>query len=745
MGSGGRRESYISQQFGAIDRQLQTLFDEIGLTSEQRELSERDLYAVVSEALDSHVERIRKQRDGIIDQCHELQQELRTMANALRDFTPDVSVRQGMDIEIKPPFQATLRTVTTAHSSVEKEFSARLTLVNERLAELKELGEKVDGLQVPSNVLPVDADHKKLDLSQSRLRELEHEISTWRREYQDRVSKAGQLAKTIVSLWAELAMPETEIDQNIMTHHRTDPSRLGTLNADLDRLNSMVDSLQRERDLRESQLAGYKKEADYLWTRLGESSAYVERFEMENRGLGERVLSAYEMELERLREQKKACLPAFIQHSREVLRDLWDKLYFTEAETLVFSPAWSDAYTEATLEAHEAEIARLEALLEERRPLLNLIGQYRGLQKDKADLEASMADPTRLMGRGVPGRLLKEEQMRKRLAKRMPAVLTELRDSLVAWRDAHQRPFEVEGKDFLETIEEELEKAAPPKSVRRGAPAGASTSGPIPSASRSAVKPPAFSTAGIRKPPLQRPLGAPRPGVRHAAGEAAVGSQPPYRHQQHQQASRRDAPSRRINNMRRDEQPIAERLPPRQSPTRLGRPPVPQRLAGPVRPPSPHKSQLPRPGSPNKAREPLQTENKIHGGHTKSMMDRPGLGMRGPRTVGAPLGASLLNRYGPSETPVRRPVEPVSTIGKQGRPAAAPAPQLEPRPAVNTVSENWATYCDSSDDDLTLDTQYAKWRAGQVEKLAQSPAKEREYVRHADGRISEFNWDKDAF
>jgi hypothetical protein len=110
--------------------------------------------------------------------------------------------------------------------------------------------------------------------------------------------------------------------------------------------------------------------------------------------------------------------------------------------------------------------------------------------------------------------------------------------------------------------------------------------------------------------------------------------------------------------------------------------------------------------------------------------------------VGAPVTASALNRYGPSETPVRRIVEPVSTIGKENPKRvvtlAAQAPLMD-------ATENWAVYYDSSDDDATLDVQYAQWRAGQVEKLAKSPVKEKEYVRHADGRVSEFNWDKDAF
>jgi Ase1/PRC1/MAP65 family protein len=86
---------------------------------------------------------------------------------------------------------------------------------------------------------------------------------------------------------------------------------------------------------------------------------------------------------------------------------------------------WSslDDFTEELLSIHEAEIRKLR---EERRlkaPLLASIKKYFKICEEEKELAAAASDQTRLLGRGRdPGRLLREEKMRKRVQKEKPRV-----------------------------------------------------------------------------------------------------------------------------------------------------------------------------------------------------------------------------------------------------------------------------------------------------------------------------------
>lgn len=76
------------------------------------------------------------------------------------------------------------------------------------------------------------------------------------------------------------------------------------------------------------------------------------------------------------------------------------------------------------LAIHEEEIRRLK---EERRlkgSLLTGIRKYFDICQEEKELAAAAADQTRLLGRGPrdPGRLLREEKMRKRVTKEKPRV-----------------------------------------------------------------------------------------------------------------------------------------------------------------------------------------------------------------------------------------------------------------------------------------------------------------------------------
>ena len=73
---------------------------------------------------------------------------------------------------------------------------------------------------------------------------------------------------------------------------------------------------------------------------------------------------------------------------------------------------------------HEDEIKSLKLERKMKGPLLMNIKKYFDILEDQKELAAAAADQTRLLGRGPrdPGRLLREEKMRKRVTKEKPKV-----------------------------------------------------------------------------------------------------------------------------------------------------------------------------------------------------------------------------------------------------------------------------------------------------------------------------------
>ena len=248
---------------------------------------------------------------------------------------------------------------------------------------------------------------------------------------------------------------------------------------------------------RERRIQELKSTVGGLWDRLGVEEPDRKRFLASNRGCGLRAINEFEAELDRLNELKRQNLHLFVEDARYKLQELWDGLYFSEEEMLEFTPAFSDVYSDALLSAHEAEISRLEALTEQRASTLEMINKHRSLVKDRDDLTAAAQDGSRLLAKNNKGekrdptRLLREEKMRKRIAKDLPKVQADLEKILARWEDEYGRPFLVHGVRYLDELAAAAARNLPPRSkTPSGPPPGATTkkvplkSEPTPASSR---------------------------------------------------------------------------------------------------------------------------------------------------------------------------------------------------------------------------------------------------------------------
>ncbi|KAF5115874.1 hypothetical protein DV452_002838 [Geotrichum candidum] len=469
-----RRVSYISSQLESINAQLQGLYDELGIPPDERDVREKDVYSVISSALENHVEQVRQERDELCQRCKEIQRNLHDMSTALKDV--DVTAVLGsmielLEVEIKPPYRDIERQLVGAFTELEAIYLERSNRANELLAQLNGLSESMDGLEVSPELKPPSS-NDDLDLSMKYLSQLEKEIQRWRKEMQTRISQVSIISNDIVALWADLGTPQESLDTVILENYKTQPELIGYKLSDLDRLESIREALSNEKTHREERLSYLIRKVSMMWDKLSEDKVYVREFQANNRGLSLSVIEAYEAENARLQAEKRQHINLFVNDAREQLKVLWKRHYFSEEEKAAFTPAYADIFTDASLEAHEAEITRLEALLEERRPILRLIEQFHELQEDERQLEVSTQDASRLLQRGGggkrdPTRLLREEKMRKRLAKHKPAVLRELKRGLEEWERQTGQPFLIYGESFNDTLNAELAKIDAKRSVRK--------------------------------------------------------------------------------------------------------------------------------------------------------------------------------------------------------------------------------------------------------------------------------------
>ncbi|KAL7802090.1 microtubule associated domain-containing protein [Trichoderma aethiopicum] len=490
--------SYLSKQVSHSIGQLHSLFDDIGVPDDEREARESELFQALSEALNNHLRLVSSEKKGMIDEAKKIVSAIRQMELSMSDSKQRRKNSNEESMKISYPLIQCLQTLREKHDQVQRVHSERVVQVQKLAEALESYSSHLEPSFVKIALPPTGPDETvplTFDLSPSYVDRLDAEFTRVYEEYTRRLSVVETLGDEIIQLWAELGTPQAQQDSAIIKYYREAPEQLGLHQEDIQILQTKHDKLLEEKKSREKKLNQLRATVEKLWEKLGIDEEETRAFLNENRGCGIRQINEFEDELERLNEAKRQNLHIFIEDARVRLQELWDALYFSEDEMLDFTPAFSDVYSDALLEAHEREVARLEALKEQRAPILNLVEKHKALIKDRDELIAASQDASRLMLRGQkgekrdPGKLLREEKMRKRIAKELPRVTAEVRKALEQWEEEYDRPFLVYGERYLDEVESEDVKQQPPQRSRTPA-------GPPPSAAKSLMK--AASSSAMR-------------------------------------------------------------------------------------------------------------------------------------------------------------------------------------------------------------------------------------------------------
>jgi len=300
------------------------------------------------------------------------------------------------------------------------------------------------------------------------------------------VSRRGQVllghVSEIFNLWGHLGISPATPSMNPTTDHSDiDPivlAHLGfkdvavTVNGDikpighceslkmlptltnLEKVQARQTWLDTERQKREEQIQACYDELCVLWTRLGVPEEEQEQFVESWRGLSEQCVEGYQAELKRMIEAKKEHMVLFVQKERDSIIELWDQMYVSEQERASVAIMYSEDYSEELLASHEKLKVQLIDDLSDKKVLLQLLNKYFTLLQEAHELEVAEKDPNRFAKgkRGDPGRLLREEKIRKRVTKEKPKLENDLTKLIPEWENERGRPFMVNGSRFLEDL-----------------------------------------------------------------------------------------------------------------------------------------------------------------------------------------------------------------------------------------------------------------------------------------------------
>jgi len=460
-----------------------------------------------------------------------------------KDYGYNLNTR---DMRLTYPLLDCLHDLKEKHNTVSRLHRERFEQVKKLVQALESYSSHLESSFIKIKLPPTNSNScpPSFDLSPSYVATLDDEFTRVYDEYNKRINIVQTISEEIVRLWSDLGIPQAQTDSSIVQNYRDSPEQLGLHQSDMDRLRSRRDKLLEEKRSREKRLSDIKTTIEALWHRLGIQEPDRKAFLAANRGCGLRAINEFEDELARLNELKRQNLHLFVEDARVRIQELWDALYFSEEEMLDFTPAFSDVYSDALLSAHEAEIERLLTLKDQRAPILAQIEKHRSLIADRDALAASATDASRLLlkpqkgEKRDPGKLLREEKMRKRIAKELPKVAADLAKTLQRYEDEYGRPFLVHGESYLEELEALEVKAPPPRSkTPNGLPPRSKTPAPTPimkpTAAAKPVQPPrpksAIGNASLLRAVTITPASTRPPIARNPPSSASQSAQPPSR------------------------------------------------------------------------------------------------------------------------------------------------------------------------------------------------------------------------
>ncbi|XP_037775076.1 protein regulator of cytokinesis 1-like isoform X2 [Penaeus monodon] len=433
------QEEEIMKELRNTTEQLHGLWKEIGFDeaacSERREM----ITAHVKDLLKTMWEQENKLKKKLLSSIEDNGQEFYQLNKELGTTLPDPEENLSL-LELE-------RYLRHSVEKLQDEVKKRRLRIRELRQAEQELCERL--IEEPSNV--VNKPIPTLD----DMEDLERRIRTLEQEKINREKTFQHLKSNIARLMEELEQKaNTTFERDILS----EVEGLFTLSQQnlkqMKHLNEEYE--QRVKDNKTESLELHER-IRLLSDRLGLDPSERDQFLATADGHTPSVLVKLRSELSRLQELKQQNMARFINQLRRELETWWEKCYITDEEKNAFSPYLSEIYTEEILEAHDAEVQRLQEYYTENEKLFLKVKQRQEVWNKLMELEEKANDPNRLFGnRGCS--LLQEEKERKRVRNELPRIEKELEDLVLQWEVEKGKPFLLGDQSVSEYIQNQWEK-----------------------------------------------------------------------------------------------------------------------------------------------------------------------------------------------------------------------------------------------------------------------------------------------
>jgi hypothetical protein len=224
-----------------------------------------------------------------------------------------------------------------------------------------------------------------------------------------------------------------------------------------DALFTFNQALTEEKKCRSEQLKELGAQIQKLWRLLVIPREEQEAFSSSctQLGLSMVTIEKGEEELSRLQVLKREKMADVVSHVRTDIESLWDELRFGDEQRQQFEPFHKNAedVSDEEFEAHQEELARLQALMEQMAPMLRKINIREEILRERDELDELQKDPTRLQARGPNAtEMRKKEEVMTKHVRSLGKLTTDIQRRVEAW-ESEQGELIVNGERYLDTIE----------------------------------------------------------------------------------------------------------------------------------------------------------------------------------------------------------------------------------------------------------------------------------------------------
>ncbi|KAG0370829.1 microtubule associated protein-domain-containing protein [Gamsiella multidivaricata] len=437
---------------------LESLYADIGTPNDEKVKQCQSLFDNLMTVVSQHIETVERERTRRVQECEQMMDDIRRMTGL---------VGQGEEGITKLAETLHGMALWDRHSLLREEYAYIFEHYNQKLEEIRALHRELSGYATvlgPTYVQPGPYPEEGAAVTFDVIQQFSDNIDACQREQKRRIGVVESAIVTIKHLWNELGLTAQDgFEREIID---SDQGDIPISDDAMRRLEMKQAMLEDERSKRETLVKDHMSTITSLWDKLRIEEDEREEFLTAHVGLTMDVIRGYKAEMSRLEKLKSQKLEDFIMEERDALDELWDKLYYSSDQRQDFSPFFDEDFTDENLALHEAEVARLKQEVQDNEHILHAIEQYRAMLDDIRNFEISSMDAQRLFHRD-PGRLLREEKFRNRIAREFPKVESELENALYEWQQNKGRPFLVYGEEYINTMKQHAQEAREGKENER--------------------------------------------------------------------------------------------------------------------------------------------------------------------------------------------------------------------------------------------------------------------------------------